>query len=81
MTDRTIPLPEHWPDGVTYSDWLAWNASEDDIKHNIGELEYHGQATFCHRTREEARYAFADRMLKAREKELIEKAQALEAHR
>lgn len=66
MENTTIPLPTQWPEGVTFRDWLAWNASEDDIHHNLGKIKYQGQETFCSRTREEARYAFADRMLKAR---------------
>jgi hypothetical protein len=63
---RQISLPTQWPLGVTFRDWLAWNATEEDIQHNLGQLEYKGQATFCSRTREEARYAFADRFLEAR---------------
>jgi hypothetical protein len=60
-------MPTHFPQGVTFRDWLAWAATEDDIMQNIGPARYEGQAMFYSKNREEARYAFADRFLKARD--------------
>ena len=52
--------------GASLRDWFAANASENDIEHhNLGNLRSDGK-TYNRRTREEAKYAYADAMLKAR---------------
>ena len=77
-----FPLhPEHWQEenqGMTLRDYFAAKASEEDIKHyertEDGEMvgvdtlgtEWRRPRIIYH-TREEAKYRYADAMLKARE--------------
>ena len=52
--------------GVSLRDWLASHASEQDIEdHTLGDLRDGGRS-YNHRSREQAKYAYADAMLKAR---------------
>jgi hypothetical protein len=49
-------------------DWLAMNAKESDIEHHQGPWDHSsGSEPKPARTREEARYKFADAMLAARQ--------------
>jgi hypothetical protein len=50
--------------GMTLRDWFASTALEEDI---IAHIVYYADSTEFSRTREEARYYYADAMLKARE--------------
>jgi hypothetical protein len=52
------------PTGMTLRDWFASTALEEDI---IAHIVYYADSTEFSRTREEARYHYADAMLKARE--------------
>ena len=53
-------------EGVSLRDWLASHASEQDIEdHTLGDLRDDGRS-YNHRSREQAKYAYADAMLKAR---------------
>ena len=49
-------------EGMTLRDWFAGRASEDDVAHWFRKLGSHS-------TREAAKYAYADAMLKARKEE------------
>ena len=52
--------------GVSLRDWLASHASEQDIEdHTLGDLRDDGRS-YNHRSREQAKYAYADAMLRAR---------------
>ena len=52
--------------GVSLRDWLASHASEQDIEdHTLGDLRDSGRS-YNHRSREQAKYAYADAMLRAR---------------
>ena len=52
--------------GMTLRDWFASHASEQDIEdHALGELRASGRS-YNHRSREQAKYAYADAMLQAR---------------
>ena len=52
--------------GASLRDWLASHASEQDIEeHTLGTLRDSGRS-YNHRSREQAKYAYADAMLKAR---------------
>ena len=52
--------------GMTLRDWFAGHASEQDIEeHTIGDLRGSGRS-YNNRSREQAKYAYADAMLKAR---------------
>lgn len=55
---------------MSLRDYFAAHANENDIKYYMKELESitHGIAQYKYRSRIEARYAYADAMLKAREK-------------
>ena len=55
--------------GLTVRDWLAANASEDDIESCRHVWSADHERIVERRSREEARYAFADRMLAVRAKE------------
>lgn len=56
------------PDDVSLRDWLAVNASEEDIKEAMfGERDYRNCRSVEY-TRQQARYRHADAMMKAREK-------------
>lgn len=53
---------------VSMRDWLAMNATESDIEHHQGPWDHSsGSEPKPARTREEARYKFADAMLAARQ--------------
>lgn len=54
--------------GLSLRDWFAGQASEEDIRANTGSKEDSFGYRMPLRTREEARYHYADTMLKAREK-------------
>ena len=50
--------------GMSMRDWFATHASEEDIKQH---LTWHAEGTVFSRTREQARYHYADAMIEARE--------------
>ena len=50
--------------GMTLRDWLAGQASEQDIEHHMAMGYVAGRIIV--RTREQAKYAYADEMLAAR---------------
>ena len=53
------------PDGMSLRDWFATHASQEDIKHH---LTWHDEGmVIFRRTREQARYHYADAMIEARE--------------
>lgn len=54
--------------GMTLRDWFAGQASEEDVEAHLGG-KIHPQTgrTYATLSREEAKYAYADAMLKARE--------------
>jgi len=64
--------PTHGGDtGMSLRDWFAGQATEQDVQNHIGESVTHlSGATYRNttRTREEAKYAYADAMLAARAK-------------
>lgn len=60
-----IPLPEKWPVGVTFLDWLAYNATPEDIEKFRGEKKYSGQETTFQYSYPEARYQYALAVLRA----------------
>jgi len=53
-------------DGMTMRDWFAGQATDSDIKELMRIYDSAGRITDQYRTREQARYAFADLMLEAR---------------
>ena len=53
-------------EGMSLRDWFATQASEQDIEeHTLGDLRASGRS-YNHRSREQAKYAYADAMIKAR---------------
>ena len=71
-----FPMPRFhtWQDevpGMSLRDWFAGQASEADIEaHEGGEVHPFTARVYNKRTREQAKYAYADAMLKARNKEV-----------
>ena len=52
--------------GASLRDWFASQATENDIEHHsLGELRSDGR-TYNRKTREQAKYSYADAMIKAR---------------
>ena len=52
--------------GASLRDWLASHASEQDIEeHTLGDLK-DDRKSYNRRSREQAKYAYADAMIKAR---------------
>jgi hypothetical protein len=64
-----FPVPnDQYPEfnGMSLRDWFAGNASEDDVfTHRDFDMDEHGTC-IPRRTREQAKYAYADAMIEAR---------------
>ena len=63
-SERQIGPNAYHYEGITMRDWFATHASEGDIKQH---LTWHAEGTVFSRTREQARYHYADAMIEARE--------------
>ena len=64
-----IPLRVSYPnvDGMSLRDWFAGHATESDIEaHTGGDIHPKTGRTYNQRTREQAKYSYADAMIAAR---------------
>mgnify|MGYP007090103575 CR=1 FL=1 len=69
-SSQPVTAGMYFPDvnGMSLRDWFAGQASEADIENNIGgNIHPQSGGTVNGRTREQAKYAYADAMLRARE--------------